>query len=43
MHRGCANLALTGMAICAMHAASQEGYDPGSMAYFQGLVDVLKA
>ena len=43
VQQGCTNMALAGMALCAMHASSLDGFDPGSMAYFEGLVEVLNA
>lgn len=41
MQQGCPNMALRGMAICASHHSSNHAFDPGSMAYFVGLVNVL--
>lgn len=37
----CANVALRGMAMCARHDSRNDAFDPGSMAYFEGLVSVL--
>jgi hypothetical protein len=43
MQQGCPNMALAGKALCAMHASELDGFDPGRMAYFEGLLEVLNA
>lgn len=41
LYRDCHNMALAGRAICAKHEAELDAYDPGLIAYHEGLRELL--